>query len=279
MLRSASDVLERPTARPHAVEQIPVLRDNYIYLIDLGGGAAAVVDPAVSEPVEHRLQQKGWRLTHILNTHHHADHTGANLALKHAYHAEIIGPSADRDRIPGLDHPVADGDVVTLPPGPGEGAGAKPLVGHVMATPGHTRGHIVYWFAEAGMLFCGDTLFSLGCGRLFEGTPQQMWKSLQMIRGLPSDTMVYCAHEYTQANALFALSVDPDNVDLKRRAEWVTAMREAGRPTVPSRLGTEVLCNPFLRADNERIAEELGMEDANPAAVFAELRKRKDVFQ
>jgi hydroxyacylglutathione hydrolase len=251
------------------IRQIPVLQDNYVYLIrEPRQGAVAVVDPAVAPPVIAALRKLGWTLTHILNTHHHGDHTGGNLALKAATGCTIVGPRADAARIPGLDVEVGEGD--RLPFGETEA--------QVFDVPGHTRGHIAYWFADAHALFCGDTLFSLGCGRLFEGTPRQMWESLSKLRRLPDETRVYCGHEYTQANARFALTVDPGNPRLKARAAEVDRRRAQGLSTVPSTMAEERATNPFLRADAEGLRHALNMETADPVAVFAEIRRRKDVF-
>jgi hydroxyacylglutathione hydrolase len=251
------------------IHRIPVLKDNYVWLVhEPGAGLTAVVDPAVAEPVEAALRRQGWRLTHILNTHHHGDHTGANLALKAAHGCTIVGPAADRDRIPGIDVAVADGDRYAL-------GGA---VAEVFDVPGHTRGHIAFWFAADGALFCGDTLFAMGCGRLFEGTPAQMWRSLGKLKALPGAARVFCAHEYTQSNARFALTVDGGNPALVRRAAEVDALRAAGEPTVPSTIALERATNPFLRADDPALAAAVGLPADDPVAVFAEVRRRKDSF-
>jgi hydroxyacylglutathione hydrolase len=251
------------------IEQIPVLSDNYVYLVhEPRAGVTGVVDPAVAGPVLDRLGNHGWKLDWILSTHHHADHTGGNLELKKATGCQIAGPKADAARIPGIDLGLGEGDRFRL--GDAEAA--------VYETPGHTSGHISYWFAEAKALFCADTLFSLGCGRLFEGTPELMWRSLSKFAPLPDDALVYCAHEYTQSNARFALSVDPDNPALRARAAEVERLRAAGRPTVPSTLEAERAANPFLRPHDPAIRRRLGLEDADNGAVFAELRRRKDAF-
>jgi hydroxyacylglutathione hydrolase len=251
------------------VDRIPCLTDNYVWLLRTGTGAVAVVDPAEAAPVEAALARYGENLTHILNTHHHGDHVGANLALKARWGATIVGPRADQARIPGIDVTVGDGDTYAL--------GGE--VAHVLDVPGHTRGHIAFWFPESHAIFCGDTLFALGCGRMFEGTAPQMWNSLSKIRALPDDTLVYCAHEYTQSNARFAVSVDAANDDLKARSGEIDRLRAAGEATVPSLLGLEKRTNPFLRADRPELAAAVGMTGAAPDAVFGALRAAKDKFR
>jgi len=251
------------------IEIIPVLSDNYVYLAHQpSSGITGVIDPAVAEPVEQRLREKGWTLDWILSTHHHADHTAGNLELKASTGCRIVGPAAERNRIPGIDVAVGDGDRFEL----------GDAVAEVFDTPGHTSGHISYWFADAKALFCADTLFSLGCGRLFEGSPEQMWSSLQKFDPIPDDTLVYCGHEYTQSNARFAVTVDPDNEVLQRRAAEVERLRDAGERTIPSTLGEERAANPFLRPGDPAIRRLLGMEDATDAEVFGEIRARKDQF-
>jgi hydroxyacylglutathione hydrolase len=251
------------------VTVIPALVDNYIWLLrDTASGMVAVVDPAEVEPVNAILEQQGWRLNLILNTHHHADHTGGNDELKRKWRATVIGPEADHDRIPEIDIAYRQGEQFSV--------GSQTVT--VIDTPGHTRGHIAFWFAGAGTLFCGDTLFSLGCGRLFEGTPEQMWDSLLKLRALPDETRIYCGHEYTQPNGRFALSIDPDNAVLQARMAEVDALRAAGKPTLPALLGVEKQANPFLRADDPALAARLGLADAPPPAVLAGIRRRKDQF-
>lgn len=221
------------------VVQVPVLSDNYVYLAhDAASSETAVVDPAVAEPVLEAAAARGWRITAILNTHWHPDHVGANLEIKEATGCTITGPAGEAAKIPGLDRAVREGDEVRI--------GGS--VGRVIDVPGHTAGHNAYHFAADGVLFCGDTLFAMGCGRLFEGTPDQMFVSLGKLMALPDDTLVYCAHEYTASNGRFALTVEPDNAELRSRMEQVIAAREAGRPTVPSTIALERATNPFTRA-------------------------------
>lgn len=251
------------------IRQLPCLSDNYGYLVrDRETGAVAAIDTPDPDVINAALKAEGWRLTHILNTHHHWDHAGGNLALKEQWGCEIIGPKGEAERIPGIDRPVSDGDIVAL--------GAS--LAAVLDTPGHTAGHIVYYFSEDGAAFVGDTIFAMGCGRLFEGAPGEMWASLQKIAALPDETRLYCAHEYTQANARFALTVDPHNDALKARARKVDALRAAGAPTVPMTLAEERATNPFLRAEAPGLKAALGMGDADAVAVFAETRARKDAF-
>ena len=251
------------------IHQIPVLSDNYVYLAhDAASGQTAVVDPATTDEVFAALSDKGWTLTHILNTHHHMDHVGGNQILKEATGCTIVGPRADAGRIPGIDIEVGDGDTYTL--------GSS--TARVYDVPGHTRGHIAYWFGDSDALFIGDTLFALGCGRLFEGTPDQMWHSLSKIIDLPDDTLVYCAHEYTQSNANFAITVEPDNEMLMDRAREIDEMRARGERTVPSTMAIERATNPFLRPDSPDLQRTLGLEGADLVTVFAETRKRKDNF-
>ncbi len=251
------------------IEQIPTRSDNYVYLLrDSGQGKVAVVDPSDAAPVIAALDRLGWRLTDIINTHHHNDHTGGNLELKEKYGCRITGPRADHDRIAGIDVDVGDGDTYLL--GDAEA--------QVFDTPGHTRGHIAYWFPESKALFCGDTLFALGCGRTFEGTPLQMWTSLSKLRALPDDTRVFCAHEYTQSNAKFALTIESGNQALKDRAKQIDAQRAKGERTVPSLLGLEKKTNPFLRVDEPAVAAAVNLSAGDPVAVFAEVRLRKDNF-
>jgi hydroxyacylglutathione hydrolase len=238
------------------IQAVPVLADNYAWLLrDAASGATAIVDPGESAPVIAAIDAAGGRLDLILLTHHHADHVGGTEAVRGHFAAPVVGAAADAARLPKLDRAVADGESVQL----GEAAA------RVIATPGHTPGHISYHFADGGVLLCGDTLFSLGCGRLLGGTAAQLFASLRTLAALPGDSWVCCGHEYTEANARFALAVDPENAALAAYAERVRALRRAGQATLPSQLADEVALNPFLRAPD--------------VASFAALRAHKDRFQ
>jgi len=251
------------------VHMFPCLSDNYGFLLhDSETGATAVVDTPEVEPINAALAERGWQLTHILNTHHHPDHAGGNLALKERWGCKVVGAADDAERIPGIDVRVAEGDTVEV--------GSHSAT--VIEVSGHTVGHIAYYFADDGVAFVGDTLFALGCGRLFEGTPAQMWSSLKKLMALPDDTVIYCAHEYTQANAAFALSVEPDNDALQARARDIDSRRRAGEPTVPTTLALEKATNPFLRPDSADLQRVLGLEGEDAVTVFAETRRRKDRF-
>jgi len=250
-------------------EPIPALVDNYIWLLTDDAGNAAVVDPGDAAPVERVLAGRGLYLRSILLTHHHPDHIAGVAELCRERKVEVIAPVDER--IAHADRRVGHGDVVTL---------ALPGARfEVMAVPGHTTTHIAY--AGEGLLFCGDTLFSLGCGRLFEGTPAQMLDSLDHLAALPDDTLVCCGHEYTQANARFALSIDGDNAALKARARQVDDKRSRGEPTVPSNMGMERAANPFLRTDSDAIAAwAAGKADAHDrVSRFAAVRNAKDTFR
>lgn len=249
------------------IHQFPCLSDNYGVLIhDPAEGVTASIDAPDAAAVTAALADTGWTLSHILTTHYHADHTGGNEALKAATGCTIVGPRAEAARVPGLDVEVGEGDSYTF--------GSHDA--RVFDTPGHTAGHITYWFPEAGVAFVGDTLFALGCGRLFEGTAQTMWQSLSKIMALPPETTIYCGHEYTLSNAEFALTIEPENDALQARAEEIRALRAKGEPTLPTTLDRELATNPFLRPDSPAIQQRLGMEGRPPWEIFGEVRARKD---
>ena len=237
------------------IDLIPCLSDNYAYLLRDDQGAVGVVDPSEPGPVQAVLERLALKPTHIFNTHHHFDHTGGNLDLKAAHGATVIGPRADAHRIPGIDIGVGEGDRV--------GFGA--LEAEIYEIPAHTSGHIAFHFLADKAVFTGDTLFAMGCGRLFEGTPADMFAAMTKLAALPDDTRVYCGHEYTESNGRFALTVEPDNTDLMTRMADVRRMRAAGLPTIPSTIALERATNPFMRA---RDAAELG-----------ERRAAKDAFR
>lgn len=248
------------------VHQFPCLSDNYGFLVrDAASGLAACIDTPDAGAILAEIDKLGWKLALILNTHWHTDHAGGNADIQAATGAQIVGPAEVR-RIAPLDREVADGDVVEL----GE------TRFQVFEVGGHTLGHIAYYDAADDMAFVGDTLFTLGCGRMFEGQPDQMWKSLQRLAALPDQTQVYCAHEYTAANARFALSVDADPA-LKARAEAIFAARDRGEPTVPTTIGQEKATNPFLRAP--LLAPALGLSGAPDHEAFAAVRAAKDSFK
>lgn len=248
---------------------IPCRSDNYAYLLHDGdSGDTAVVDVPEAAPILAELSERGWKLGQILITHHHGDHVEGVDEVKAATGAKVVGAKADAHRLPPLDTEVAEGDRVHV--------GAYD--GDVIDVSGHTVGHIAFFFPEAKAAFTADSLMALGCGRVFEGTPEMMWNSLGKLAELPGDTMVYSGHEYTMTNARFALTIDPTNPSLNDRAHAVTAMRNEGKPTVPSSIAEERATNPFLRAGDRGIKSWLGMENASDAEVFAEIRARKDNF-
>ncbi len=247
------------------VSLVPALSDNYIYVIHWEH-KAIVIDPADAAPVWDFLLENDLKLTHILNTHHHADHIGGNQRLRTATQSLLIGPPDPR--IPAVDTTVEGGSTFTI----------APFTFKVFSVPGHTSSHIAFYEAGRGWLFCGDSLFAGGCGRLFEGTAEQMWQSLRILRELPDDTQIFCGHEYTLSNLNFAVTVDPTNEALKARLDRVKGQREAGEATLPSVLGEEKATNPFLRADSPELKEALGMQASDPVEVFAEIRSRKDHF-
>ncbi|MEE2525996.1 hydroxyacylglutathione hydrolase [Hyphobacterium sp. HN65] len=251
------------------IRQFPCLSDNYGFLVhDPASGETAAIDTPDADAYLAAAADAGWFITQIWNTHHHFDHAGGNAALKAATGARVIAPEYDRQRIDAADQWVTDGDRLQL----------GTHTADIVYTPGHTMGHVVYHFAKDRLAFVGDTLFALGCGRLFEGSPSDMWTSLSKLRAWPDNTVIYCAHEYTEANAAFALSVDSGNPDLKAYASDVAERRSRGRPTVPTTIGKEKAANPFLRPDDPALAAAVGMAGADPVEVFAEVRRRKDQF-
>lgn len=258
-----------------SIDLLPSGADNYISVVsDTALGLAMAVDPGDADVVLRFLRKKDLHLALILNTHHHHDHTGGNLKLQHDYGAPIIGPSKEETRIEGVSRAVDDGDMVTF----------SDLKGRVIETPGHTAGHTSFYFPALKALFSGDCLFSLGCGRLFEGTPADMWHSLLKLRALPDDTLLYAGHEYTERNSQFALMLDKDNADLKIRAHDVAELRRKGLPTLPSKLSEEKRLNPFLRIDDPAFQKRLvktgiPTDGADPAAIFGALRSAKDRFE
>ena len=252
------------------IAQFPCLSDNYGFLLhDPVAGLTATIDTPDAEAIGAELDRRQWQLTHIFNTHHHADHAGGNLALKEKTGCLIVGPRGDAGRIPGIDLGVGEGDLVPF--------GDRRI--KVFETPGHTTGHIVYFIPEAKAAFVGDTLFAMGCGRLFEGSPGQMWDSLQKILRWPDDTRLYCAHEYTLDNAKFALTVEPNNMALVSRAREVARLRREGKPTVPTLLSLEKETNPFLRPTSPGLKQTIGLADSDDVSVFAQTRALKDTFR
>ncbi|CAM6091852.1 unnamed protein product [Calypogeia fissa] len=251
------------------IEIVPCLQDNYAYLLhDTSTGLTGIVDPSEAGPVEKALKAKGVKLDFILNTHHHWDHTGANEELKRKFSAKVVGPKTDKDRIPGIDIPLANESW---------NFGSHAL--QALETPGHTTGHVCYYFEEDKAVFTGDTLFSIGCGRVFEGTMEQMWSSLSRLSSLPDDTRVFCGHEYTVANARFAVTVKPNNEALQLRKKVAEQLRQQGQPTIPTTIAEERSFNPFLRPFSEEIRKNLRLgSSACDVDVFAALRLAKDAF-
>jgi hydroxyacylglutathione hydrolase len=255
---------------PLEIIGLPAFADNYIWILRAPSGAVAVVDPGDEDPVLRYLEASGTRLCAVLVTHHHGDHCGGVRALVAAHPAPVYGPAAEN--IGGVDHPLVDGDRVALPD--------LGIEFEVLAIPGHTRGHLGYY--RRGLLFCGDTLFGAGCGRLFEGTAATMQASLARIKALPPETAIYCAHEYTEANLRFAAAVEPDNAEIWQRAAQAAQLRARDLPTVPAPLAQELQTNPFLRWDAPAVIAAAQQRLARPAAdavdVFAAIREWKNAF-
>ncbi len=251
------------------IRMFPCLSDNYGVLIhDGASGVTASIDAPDAEAIEAALAENGWTLTHILVTHHHSDHTQGIPALKAKYGCRVVGPRAEAAKVPGIDETVGGGDTYTF----------GRYEARIFDTPGHTKGHIAWWFPGPAVLFAGDTLFALGCGRVFEGSMEEMWRSLATLRGLPPETYVYCGHEYTLSNGRFAVTIEPDNTVLKARMVEIEEKRAEGEPTLPTTIGAERDTNPFLRADVDAVKFAVGLPNADPADVFAEIRRRKDRF-
>jgi hydroxyacylglutathione hydrolase len=252
------------------VHQFLCLKDNFGALIhDSATAATAAIDAPDADAVIAAAMSQGWELTDLLLTHHHADHVQGLPGLKARYpKIRVAGPAKEASRIGAIDIALAEGDLVRV----------GDIAAKVIETPGHTAGHIVYWFEEDEIAFCGDTLFALGCGRVFETPLAVMWNSLVKLANLPGETEVYCGHEYTEANARFAITIEPDNAALKDRIEEIAKRRAAGRATLPTTIAAELASNPFLRAEEPEVQSRLGMGGADPAAVFAEIRSRKDRF-
>lgn len=251
------------------VRLFPCLQDNYgVLLHDPATGATAAIDAPEAAPIEAALKGNGWKLTDILVTHHHGDHTGGIVELKQKYGCRVVAPRKEAGKIPAVDVTVGEGENVTV----------GSLTAHVLETPGHTLGQVAYWFHADKLVFVGDTLFSIGCGRVIEGNPDMMWRSLSKLRDLPGDTRIFCGHEYTQANIRFALTIEPENKALLARAAAVDKLVAEKKLTIPSTMAEEREANPFLRADVPEIAASVGLSGKAPAEVFAEIRARKNNF-
>ncbi|MBQ4875328.1 MAG: hydroxyacylglutathione hydrolase [Rickettsiaceae bacterium H1] len=248
-----------------SVKTIPILQDNYSYFIcDNSTGITGIIDPPCAAPILKRINSK--KLNYILNTHHHWDHTGGNLEVKKTKQAQVIGAAIDKDRIPGIDICVEKqfkfGNCTV----------------DVLHVPGHTLGHIAFFFKEEKILFCGDTLFIAGCGRVFEGTMEQMYNSLQLLKNLPQKTKIYCGHEYTAYNIRFALSIEPNNLDLQNAYRTIKTLRKDKKPTIPSTIAQEKLINPFLRTNSEEIRSNINMINHRDLEVFTKIRHLKNGF-
>ena len=248
---------------------IPILSDNYSYLIiDKNNKTCSAVDPASPKEIIPYLEKKKLHLKNILNTHYHSDHTAGKLDLKKKYKCKIFGPEKEKDQIPGIDVTLKENDTVEL----------QLYKAKIIETPGHTAGHIIYWFEKEKVVFTGDTLFVLGCGRLFEGTPEKMWDSLLKIRNLPKETLIYCGHEYTKNNLDFALTIEKNNNKLIKRFNEINKLINKNSYTVPTTVEKEIETNPFLRADIGNIKKNLAMNSKSTEEIFGEIRKRKDNF-
>ena len=251
------------------ITPIPCLTDNYAYIIsDKNSKTVGVVDPSEARPIISFLNKKNLKLNYILNTHHHFDHIGGNLELKKLYNAKVVGFAGDKHRIPGIDITLKDNDKWNF----------ENLEVKILHIPGHTLGHICFFFEKEKVAFTGDTLFSLGCGRIFEGNHNQMLKSLSRIKKLPMDTKIYCGHEYTYKNAEFCMKYDRNNVDLKKKFEEVKKLRSNNLPTIPSSLEDELKTNIFLRCNQNDLKAKLNMKNQEDSKVFKMVRDLKDSF-
>ena len=246
---------------------IPCLQDNYAYLVK-GPESLCLIDAPEAAPILAEIKRRGWKLDTLLITHHHHDHVGGVEDLRAEYGCQVVGPAAEQDKLPPLDRALEEGDTV----------GDGDMRAEVIAVPGHTLGHIAFYFPQGGAVFTADSLMAIGCGRVFEGTPAMMWESLSKLAALPPETMVYSGHDYTLANAKFARTIEPGNTDLIARIDRTVSMRVQKQPTAQAPLSEELATNPFLRAGEPHIKQALGMADAPDAEVFAEIRSRKDRF-
>jgi hydroxyacylglutathione hydrolase len=252
------------------VRLIPCLSDNYAVLVhEPESKTTALVDAPEAAPILSVLDKEGWTLTHILITHHHPDHVQGIKEIRAKYPVPVYGPRAEADKIPGISIKLGHLDVAEV----------GPLRAEIIDTPGHTAGHIVYHFPKEQLLFAGDTLFTLGCGRNFERPAEVLWQSLLKLRELPPETKVYSGHEYTLGNAKFSVTVDPNNTQLKARLKQIEEMRAKNMPTVPSTMEEEIHTNPFMRADNPDVQQAIGMQGGDPGAVFTKLREMKNTFK
>ena len=252
---------------PLEILTVPCLSDNYAYVIH-GDDGVCLVDAPEAGPIVDALDAKGWSLDVVMLTHHHRDHVDATEDLRKRFGCKVIGPMAEKEKLPPLDWAVCEGN----------NGGNGDAYTEILDVPGHTLGHIAFHFPRANALFSADSLMALGCGRLFEGTPEMMYNSLQKMAALPPETMIYSGHEYTLGNARFAMTIEPDNQALQARVAAITAARDAGQPTVPVTLAEELATNPFLRCHIPAVKAAVGLEGANPEQVFAEVRARKDSF-
>ncbi len=251
------------------VEIVPALNDNYIYIIhNKTKFLTSVLDPGDPDPVIKKLKEKNWQLNQIINTHHHFDHTDGNDKLIEMYNAELVAPVYDNQRINGVHLNVSDKDVIEI-------AGTS---SNVIFTPGHTSGHICFYLNDEKILFSGDTLFNLGCGRVFEGSMEQMQDSLKKIINLPDETEVYCGHEYTLSNAKFCLSLQPNNIEIKKKYDEIVKKRNNNQFTVPFKLGEQKLLNPFLQFDNKDFIKTMNLNEKTETEIFEYLRNKKDNF-